>query len=128
MSPALTFLSNMSDTTYDHFYASSHFGVRKIWSRSHMNDVSVRETDAKPELLIATHSWCSIPRVCCTASEHRQLRITAVKLLEESENVSSVAQTAWLRSENKWFVLLFHAVTARLARQANAMLCGSRLC
>ena len=54
--------------------------------------------------------------------------IAAMELLEESEKVSSIAPTARLRLENKWIVLLFHAVTARPATQTDAVLCGSRLC
>jgi len=54
--------------------------------------------------------------------------IAAVKLLEESESLSSLVSAAPLESEKKWIVLLFHAVTARLASQTDALLCGSRLC
>src|SRR6266446_3430015 len=58
----------------------------------------------------------------------QRIGIAAQELLEESNRGSSSALTARLRSENKWIVLLFHAVTARLTTRTDAMLCGSRLC
>jgi hypothetical protein len=58
----------------------------------------------------------------------QRIGIAAQELLEKSNRGSSIAPTARLRSEDKWIVLLFHAVTGRLTTLTVAMLCGSRLC
>jgi hypothetical protein len=48
--------------------------------------------------------------------------------MSKSNRGSSIAPRARLRSENKWIVLLFHAVIAGLTARTDAMLFGSRLC
>lgn len=122
MSPAMTCLSNMSDTTL----TSRRVVVSEDRGLGVTSHGVFTVIDTQPKWLLqgtvcVNNSASALHSFRAGQSGSRQWNCL------RNPRVSSVATTARLRSENKWVLLLFHAVTAGLIRTTDATLCGSRL-